>query len=130
MKIINGKDIGKYPNGTIFLHIIDPSFRKYGGDMQLGGGVNIICGKLKDGSPRFNGVMHLLKWCPCSIDGTSDVDINEDFDICYDTTEADYGEQDWLVILSNEEIRKLIRDLKWAIDGCKDDIDDYYWDAE
>ena len=118
MKVVNGKDIGKYPNGTVFAVINDPHYPDYSGDMDING-LNIICGS--DGNGHFNGVCHLLN--DVSIGGTV-IDEYTTEQFWYnptDTTEYDYDENDWLVVFDKKDILRIASMLMWAYDEAKDD---------
>ena len=71
MKIINGKELGFMPNGTVFSEIIDAEFdledAKYGIDATING-LNIMCGHddyFPPSSGKFNGVVHMLDHVSC-----------------------------------------------------------------
>ena len=120
MKVVNGKDIGKYPNGTVFAVINDPHYPEYSGDMNING-LNIICGS--DGNGHFNGVCHLLN--DIDVDGTviDEYNTNQFWYIPTDTVEWDYDENDWLVVFEKKDIEKIIASLIWAYYGTEDDLD-------
>ena len=121
MKVVNGKDIGKYPNGTVFAVINDPYYPEYSGDMNING-LNIICGS--DGNGHFNGVCHLLNnvdVCDTYIDEDN---TNQFWYIPTDTTEYDYYADDWLVVFEKKDIEKIITSLIWAYRGTEDDLDE------
>lgn len=71
MKIINGKELGFMPDGTVFSDIIDKHFDPNGvnGDMNING-LNIMCGHDDTWCPvesgKFNGVLHMLGYVPCT----------------------------------------------------------------
>lgn len=70
MKIINGKQLGYMPNGTVFSDITDKYFDPNGanGDMTING-INIMCGHgswAPTESGQFNGVLHMLNYVPCA----------------------------------------------------------------
>lgn len=84
------------------------------------------------GSGRFNGVLHMLNYIPCT--GTH-VDLYNEEDevdgdywetVC-DTDQNDYTENDWVVVYETKEIEKIIENLQWALRGCTDigDIADF-----
>ena len=128
MKIINGKQLGYMPNGTVFSDIVDKHFDPYGpnGDMSING-INIMCGHDCDWFPtdsgKFNGIMHMINYVPCS--GT-DVNTHNDengvdefyWDILIDTDHNDYTENDWVVVYEKAEVEKIIENLQWALNGC------------
>lgn len=122
MKIINGKELGYMPNGTVFSDIVDPHFDPNGpnGDMEING-LDIMCGhddkRMPIESGKFNGVLHMLGDVSCC--GTT-VDVCEDdMDSLTDTDSNDYTEDDWVVIFDRSEIERIIKNLQWALDGCK-----------
>ena len=127
MKIINGKELGFMPNGTVFSDITDECFLPDGanGDMIING-LHIMCGHDNKWCPvesgRFNGVLHMLNYVSCT--GTEVVSWDEDDDGCFgsivDTDSNDYTENDWVVVYEKEEIEKIIENLQWALKGCAD----------
>ena len=127
MKIINGKELGFMPNGTVFSDITDNHFRPNGtnGDMDING-LHIMCGHDDKWCPvesgRFNGVLHTLNYVSCT--GTEVVSWDEDgefFNTIVDTDSNDYTENDWVVVYEKEEIEKIIENLRWALKGCPDE---------
>lgn len=132
MKIINGKQLGYMPNGTVFSHIDSSLIEKYGwnGDMTLNG-LHIMCGHDDSWFPvesgMFNGVLHMVDYVHC-LDGRivySFEDPNggtpEDYwDTITDTDFNDYDENDWVLVYDREDIEKLIENLQWALRGCKE----------
>ena len=128
MKIINGKQLGFMPDGTVFSDIVDSHFDPNGanGDMTING-INIMCGHgewCPVESGRFNGVLHMLNYIPCT--GTyvdtynENGKVDEDFwDTATDTDSNDYTENDWVVVYEKEEVEKIIENLQWALNGCK-----------
>lgn len=130
MKIINGKELGFMPDGTVFSDIIDKHFDPNGvnGDMYING-LNIMCGHstwCPVESGRFNGVLHMLGYVPCTgtyvdtYNGEKGVD-ELYWDTITDTDSNDYTENDWVVVYEKEEIKKIISNLLWALNGCEDD---------
>lgn len=122
MKIINGKQLGFMPNGTVFSNIIDSYFEPDGanGDMNING-LNIMCGHgnyCPVESGRFNGVLHMLGYVPCY--GTYVEYDEDDWDSITDTDSNDYDENDWVVVYEKKDIEKIIENLQWALNGCKD----------
>lgn len=120
MKVVNGKDIGKYPNGTVFAVINDPHYPEYSGDMDING-LNIICGS--DGNGHFNGVCHLLNYIDVGGTVIDEYNTNQFWYIPTDTVEWDYDENDWLVVFEKKDIEKIIASLIWAYYGTEDDLD-------
>lgn len=121
MKIINGKQLGFMPNGTVFSEIVDKYFDPYSpnGDMDING-LNIMCGHSKwcpIESGKFNGVLHMLGYVSCS---GIDVDYydRDDWKSITDTDSNDYDERHWLVVYDKEDIKAIIENLQWALDGC------------
>lgn len=131
MKIINGKQLGYMPDGTVFSDIHDPLIKEYGldGDMTLHG-LHIMCGHgvwSPVESGKFNGVLHMLDYVRCfdgKIGGELKVEVEGDLDDYWntvtDTDNNDYRENDWVVVYDKEDIEKLIENLQWALRGCKD----------
>ena len=126
MKIINGKELGFMPNGTVFSDITDECFLPDGanGDMTING-LHIMCGHDDKWCPiesgRFNGVLHMLNYVSCT--GTEVVSWDEDtefFNTIIDTDSNDYTENGWVVVYEKEEIEKIIENLQWALRGCED----------
>lgn len=122
MKIINGKELGFMPNGTVFSVITDPSFDPNGpnGDMTING-LNIMCGHDTLFTPiesgRFNGVLHMIKDVPCTGIQVDGVD-NDYWETITDTDSNDYSENDYVVVYEKEEVEKIIENLQWALNGC------------
>ena len=128
MKIINGKELGYMPDGTVFSDIKDNHFDPNGanGDITING-VNIMCGHGKwcpIESGRFNGILHMLDYVPCTgthVDTFNDENGVDEYywDIITDTDSNDYTENDWVVVYEKEEVEKIIENLQWALNGCK-----------
>lgn len=125
MKIINGKELANMPNGTVFSDIIDDYFDPNGanGDMTING-LHIMDGHDEKycpvGSGRFNGVLHMFNYVSCTKTCVDTYD--EDFwNTLTDIDQNDYTEDDWVVVYEREEIEKIIKNLQWALRGCKDD---------
>lgn len=123
MKIINGKQLGFMPNGTVFSDITDEYFRPNGenGDMTING-LNIMCGHDDKYCPvesgHFNGVLHMLNCIPCT--GTR-VEVDEVFwDMIYDTDSNDYTEHDWVVVYERDDVEKIIENLQRALNGLEE----------
>lgn len=129
MKIINGKQLGFMPNGTVFSDITDRYYNPTGanGDMTING-LHIMCGHGKWSpveSGKFNGVLHMLNYVDCT--GThvntynTEEKVDEDYwDTITDTDSNDYTENDWVVVYERAEVEKIIENLQWALNGCKD----------
>lgn len=125
MKIINGKELGFMPNGTVFSEIIDAEFdpedAKYGIDATING-LHIMCGHddyFPPSSGKFNGVVHMLDHVSCfnkEVNTTID-----DWTDSYDTDFNDYDERQHFVIYEKEEIEGIIKNLQWALDEYKED---------
>ena len=128
MKIINGKQLGYMPNGTVFSDIFDLHFDPNGvnGDMTING-LHIMCGHDCDWFPqnsgKFNGVLHMLNYVPCT--GTYVNTFNDEngvdemyWDTMTDTDSNDYTANDWVVVYEKEEVEKIIENLQWALNGC------------
>lgn len=123
MKIINGKQLGFMPDGTVFSDIVDRYFDPKGanGDMNING-LNIMCGHgtwCPIESGRFNGVLHMLGYVPCY--GTYVEYDDDDWNSITDTDSNDYDENDWVVVYEKKDVEKIIENLQWALNGCKDD---------
>ena len=129
MKIINGKQLADMPNGTVFSDIVDNDFNPNGanGDMAING-LSIMAGHNKRnpvGSGYFNGVLHMLGYVSCTgtqVDTCEEDDkSNKDpWDDLTDTDQNDYTENDWVVVYEKEEIEEIIRNLRWALNDCKE----------
>lgn len=129
MKIINGKQLGFMPDGTVFSDIKDDGFDPNGinGDMSIHG-LYIMCGHgtyCPAESGKFNGVLHMLDYIPCT--GTYVLTYNNKngvdefyWNTVDDTDSNDYTEEDWVVVYEKEEVEKIISNLLWALDGCKE----------
>ena len=128
MKIINGKQLGYMPNGTVFSDITDKYFDPNGanGDMTING-INIMCGHgswAPTESGQFNGVLHMLNYVPCV--GTYVSLVNDEngvdelyWDATTDTDSNDYTKDDWVVVYERAEVEKIIENLQWALNGCE-----------
>ena len=123
MKIINGKELGYMPNGTVFSDIIDKNFvaenAKYGLNATING-LHILCGHddiFPESSGKFNGVLHMLDSVNC-FNNKVYTEI-EDWDSIYDTDFNDYDENDYVVVYEKEEIENIIKRLQWALNGCE-----------
>lgn len=123
MKIINGKELGFMPNGTIFSDIIDkdfvPSGAKYGLDVTING-LHILCGHcsgLPESSGKFNGVLHMLDSVSCF---NKEITEQPDWYSITDTDYNDYTENDYVVVYEKEEIENIIKQLQWALNGCNE----------
>ena len=121
MKIINGKELGFMPNGTVFSDIIDKSFvpsdATYGLDATING-LHILCGHdsyFTKETGKFNGVMHMLDVVSCF---NKDITEQPDWDTLTDTDSNDYTEDDYVVVYEKEEVEKIIENLQWALNGC------------
>lgn len=124
MKIINGKQLGFMPDGTVFSDIIDEYFdpkKGRSGDMTING-LNIMCGHSKwcpVESGTFNGVLHMIGYVSCHdtyVEGDDDYYWNT----ITDTDSNDYLENDWVVVYEKKDIEKIIENLQWALNGCKE----------
>lgn len=131
MKIINGKELAHMPNGTVFSDINDKHFDPNGvnGDMLIRG-INVMCGHDNTNctieSGLFNGVLHMLNYVPCTgtyVDTYNDENGVDDFywNTIKDTDSNDYDENDWVVVYEREEVKKIIENLQWALNGCKEE---------
>lgn len=123
MKIINGKQLGYMPDGTVFSDIRDNHFDPNGanGDMTING-LNIMCGHGKwcpVESGRFNGVLHMLGYVSCHGIYADEYD-DDDWSAITDTDSNDYDENDWVVIYEKNDVENIIKNLQWALNGCPD----------
>lgn len=123
MKIINGKQLGFMPDGTVFSDITDKHFdpNEANGDMTING-LNIMCGHGKHcpvESGRFNGVLHMLSCVSCYGTYVDEYD-DDDWSCITDTDSNDYTENDWVVVYEKKDVENIIKNLQWALDGCKD----------
>lgn len=123
MKIINGKQLGFMPDGTVFSDITDDYFDPKGanGDMIING-LNIMCGHgtwCPVESGRFNGVLHMLGCVSCYETYVDEYD-DDDWSSITDTDSNDYTENDWVVVYEKKDIENIIKNLQWALNGCKD----------
>lgn len=122
MKIINGKELGFMPDGTVFSDIRDDYFDPKGpnGDIHING-LNIMCGHGKYcpvESGRFNGVLHMLGYVSCY---RTYVEEDDDcWNIISDTDSNDYLENDWVVVYEKKDVENIIKNLQWALNGCKE----------
>lgn len=123
MKIINGKELGYMPNGTVFSDINDKDFVPSGATYSLDAsisGLHILCGHdayFTESSGKFNGVLHMLDCVSCF-----NKEIEERQDNWKDITDTDfndYDENDYVVVYEKEEIENIISNLQWALNGCK-----------
>ena len=121
MKIINGKELGFMPNGTVFSDIVDKSFApsglNYGLDATING-LHILCGHdsyFTQETGKFNGVLHMLDYVSCF---NKDITEQPDWDTLTDTDSNDYTEDEYVVVYEKEEIEKIIENLQWALNGC------------
>lgn len=124
MKIINGKELGFMPNGTVFSDISDDYFDPKGANGYVTiNGLNIMCGHGKWSpveSGRFNGVLHMLGYVSCY--GTYVEGDDDDYwDSITDTDSNDYDEDDWVIVYEKEDVEKIIKNLQWALNGCEND---------
>ena len=128
MKIINGKQLGYMPNGTVFSDIVDDHFDPNGrnGDMTING-LHIMCGHDEKWFPlnsgKFNGILHMLNYVPCT--GTYVNTVNDEngvdalyWDTMTDTDYNDYTANDWVVVYEKAEVEKIIENLQWALNEC------------
>lgn len=125
MKIINGKQLGFMPNGTVFSHIDDEHFvpggSNYGIDATING-LNILCGHdsyFPEESGKFNGVLHMLDCVMCFNTEVRDDQVT--WDEITDTDFNDYTEDDYVVVYDKEEVENIIKQLQWALRGCNDE---------
>ena len=128
MRIINGKDLGYMPNGTVFSDINDKYFDPNGdnGDIVING-LSIICGHNESDdfwsteSGHFNGVLHMLDYVTCheTETETEHYDVKEEWNSIMDTGSIDYDENDWLVVYNPDEVMCIIRNLIWTLSGCE-----------
>lgn len=121
MKIINGKQLGFMPDGTVFSDIRDDHFDPNGanGDMTING-LNIMCGHGKwcpVESGRFNGVLHMLGYVSCYGTYADEYD-DDDWSTITDTDSNDYDEDDWVVVYEKNDVENIIKNLQWALNGC------------
>lgn len=122
MKIINGKQLGYMPNGTVFSDIYDENFDPNGnnGDIEING-LHIMAGHSKyfpEESGRFNGVLHMINYISCTETEVDEKDPDDWTGLC-DTDSNDYTENDWVVVYDRWEIEKIIENLQWALNGCQ-----------
>ena len=120
MKIINGKQLGFMPNGTVYSELcrgFDPNGAN--GDMDIYG-LHIMCGHDDKWSPvdsgRFNGVLHMLGYVSCYKTEVEEYD--DTWRSLTDTDQNDYTENDWVVVYDEKDIRAIIENLQWALEGC------------
>lgn len=125
MKIISQKELGHMPNGTVFSEITDPNFYNgFKGDMKIKG-LNIICGHnenhdyFSSTSGHFNGCVHMLNYVDTDLICRKDIFYKDDWFTSIDTAEFDYDEDRYFVVYSQEDICAIIRNLLWALRGCK-----------
>jgi hypothetical protein len=128
MRIINGKQLGYMPDGTVFSDIKDKDFNPddYYGAAYING-IHIMCGHgnyCPIESGEFNGVMHMLDYVPV-IDHLIDIDNlrDDEWNCITDTDSNDYTENDWVVVYDRKEVEMIIDNLQWALRGCNDNKD-------
>lgn len=68
----------------------------------------------------------MLNYIPCSgtyVDTYNDENGVDDlyWNTITDTDSNDYDEDDWVVIYEKEEVEKMIENLQWALNGCKEE---------
>ena len=121
VKIINGRELGFMPNGTVFSDIDDNYFGNIEYLDATINGLHILCGHddsiFPESSGKFNGVLHMLDTVSCH---NKEIDEQPDWAI-YDTDFNDYDENDYVVVYEKEDIEKIIENLQWALQGCCDD---------
>lgn len=121
MKIVNGKELGFMPNGTVFSDINDKYFDdKYELDATING-LHILCGHcatFPESSGKFNGVLHMLDNVRCF---NKEIVEQPDWDAIYDTDYNDYSEDDYVVVYEKEDIENIIKQLQRALRGWDDD---------
>lgn len=125
MKIINGKELGFMPNGTVFSDIHDPDFLTSGSTYSMPiniNGLHIMCGHdpyFPESSGKFNGVLSMLDHI-YSINTEIDEEmVRDDWKEPVDTDFNDYDENDYVVVYDKDEVENIIKKLQWALNGCK-----------
>ena len=121
MKIINGRQLGFMPNGTVFSDITDSHFdpNEANGDITING-LNIMCGHGKwcpVESGRFNGVLHMLGYVSCYGTYVDEYD-DDDWNTITDIDSNDYDENDWVIVYERKDVENIIKNLQWALNGC------------
>ena len=120
MKIVNYEEFIKMPAGTIFAPY-EPCIFKDEFAIKTDTGEEYYNEYLKETRWLFNGVMPLQPWinsehtCP-------DLGYHEDasYEI-YDGSSVDYDEKGLFAILEEQDVKKLIDILQWALKGCEDE---------
>ena len=125
MKIVNIKELAHMPNGTVFSEIVDDNFGKCNGDMDIDG-LNILCGHTEDGyfsenSGHFCCVLHMLDYVEVKMDRQDGYILLENSisETTTDTCDHDYDENSYFVVYEESDILKIIDNLTWALNGCR-----------
>lgn len=116
MLIVNYKDFVKMPAGTVYA-TYSPCIL---GELHI---------KTDEGHARadgwyFNGAMPLLPYVEAFQTGEP----HENNIAIYDTDSTDYDETDFFAIFQPRDIERMIAQLRWALDDCRDldIINDYF----
>ena len=119
MKIVNYEEFVRMPAGTIFAPFEPSVFtEEFAVKTDTGEEHDIpYCGKRW----CFNGVMSLQPWLG---DYSYFLGAQEDasYEI-YDGDHNDYDKDGMFAILEEQDVKKLIKVLKWALNGCEGEIE-------
>lgn len=125
MKIVNYDDFVRMPAGTIFAPFTPNIFtEEFGIKVDTGEEHDIpFCGKRW----CFNGVMPLRPWLGdfSNYIGSLYLGFQEDasFEI-YDGDHNDYDKDGMFAILEEQDVKRLIKVLEWALKGCEGEVEE------
>lgn len=118
MYIVSRDELGKLPNGTVFM--------EYEPDI-LNGQIHILTGS--DGTGHWNGELSLT---PFMDDFNHGIDrVNRLWSLAQwctvDTATCDYDENQKFAVFNKTEIQQMINALIWAVSGCTGYFNEDIW---
>lgn len=139
MKIVNIKELAHMPNGTVFSQIVDDNFGKCNGDMDISG-LNILTGHdnsdkyLSEEAGHFCSTLDMLDCVSC-FGNRDDGFYVDETEISWtigldtvDTADHDFDDDDYFIVYDKDEVFQIIKNLEWALSGCKYDREIVYDD--
>lgn len=125
MKIVNYEEFVRMPAGTIFAPFEPCVFtEEFAVKTDAGEERDIPYTALCPGGRMwtFNGVMPLRPWLG-EFDGFLGAQEDAEYAI-YDGCHNDYDKKSMFAILEEQDVKKLIKVLEWALKGCEGEVDE------
>lgn len=119
MKLVTTDEFVRMPAGTVFAPF-EPCVIKGRLEIKVDGGA-LVKGWRGERFWAYNGTMPLEPWNLEELNGIGD-QADAEYEV-YDGDQNDMLFEKMVLVLERQDVEKMISVLKWALDGCKEDLD-------